>query len=94
MTKTPQRPPQKQPAKPARRIHPTIEALASVDWLRQIQRVTVFLRELRGDAHERINQDHTAELVRAQRVRTSVDAFARNVVGREPTETAQPRKDH
>lgn len=52
------------------RIDPELlRKLARVDWLRTLQRVSVFLRDLRGDDPRDIQDDHTAELTRSQKLR-------------------------
>jgi len=52
------------------RIDPELlRKLSRIDWLRTLQRVSVFLRDLRGDDPRDIQDDHTAELGRSQKLR-------------------------
>lgn len=46
-----------------------LEQLRHVDWLRAMQRVSVFLRDWRGDDPRDIQDDHTTELQRSQKLR-------------------------
>ena len=46
-----------------------LEKLARVDWLRAMQRVSVFLRDWRGDDPRDIQDDHVTELERSQKLR-------------------------
>jgi hypothetical protein len=80
------------PAKPAKLPKPkpkmsdkrraTLDVLASIDWVRQAQRVSVFLRQIRGDTDAEISADHQKELARAHQTRRAVESFARTVTGR------------
>lgn len=46
-----------------------IAKLVEVDWLRLMQRASVFLRDFRGDDPRDIQDDHVTELERSQRLR-------------------------
>ncbi len=46
-----------------------LEKLGRVDWLRAMQRVSVFLRDWRGDDPADIQDDHITELERSQKLR-------------------------
>ncbi|HET8938982.1 MAG TPA: hypothetical protein VFN67_36310 [Polyangiales bacterium] len=50
-----------------------MQALGQVDWLRTMQRVSVFFRDLRGDDPRDIQDDHTTELDRSQRLRRAAE---------------------
>ncbi len=65
--------------KPATRE--TLDAMRRVDWARLFQRAGVFIRELRGDAHDAIAADHTRELKRGEDLRLACERFARNALG-------------
>jgi hypothetical protein len=95
---TPKLPKPKPKAAVSSKRRATLDALAAVDWVRQAQRVSVFLRQIRGDTDEDISADHARELVRARQVRRTVQAFARTVTGRENVstdgDTTDERKDH
>ncbi|HEX6290290.1 MAG TPA: hypothetical protein VFZ66_13945 [Herpetosiphonaceae bacterium] len=47
--------------------------LAEVDWLRLMQRASVFLRDFRGDDPRDIQDDHVTELERSQRLRAATE---------------------
>lgn len=52
------------------------DQLASVDWLRLMQRVGVFLRDLRGDDPRDIQDDHVESLDGSQRLRRYAEHMA------------------
>lgn len=52
-----------------------MERLRAVDWLRAMQRVSVFLRDWRGDDPRAIQDDHMTELERSQKLRRATSEF-------------------
>lgn len=71
-----------------KRAQTVLQQLAKVDWLRAMQRVSVFLRDMRGDDPRDIQDDHTTELDRSQRLRRAAEHVGVK------SNTAQARRQH
>ncbi|HET8939214.1 MAG TPA: hypothetical protein VFN67_37475 [Polyangiales bacterium] len=50
--------------------------LGEVDWLRLMQRASVFLRDFRGDDPRDIQDDHVTELERSQKLRAAAEGVS------------------
>jgi hypothetical protein len=56
-----------------RNTNRVLAKLGEVDWLRLMQRASVFLRDFRGDDPRDIQDDHVSELERSQKLRRAAE---------------------
>lgn len=59
--------------RPSNKRAQLLAKLGEVDWLRLMQRASVFLRDFRGDDPRDIQDDHVAELERSQKLRRAAE---------------------